>query len=188
VIESWGTHTGLWRYFTDERPPLWILPAWPIAALAIDRLATLLGWLARGPGARSWWARARPSYLYWPTVAAFLVGMVWFMRPSLSLFSSQMVVGLMLVVALSGRDRQRDLELFLAGSVLGVFLEYWGTTRECWMYYTGEAPPTIAVVAHGFAAMAFRRGELVAERVLGALGSQVPALVRPRLRANRKSL
>ena len=37
VIESWGTQTGLWRYFTDERPPLWILPAWPVAALAIDR-------------------------------------------------------------------------------------------------------------------------------------------------------
>jgi hypothetical protein len=34
VIESWGTQTNLWFYYTAERPPLWIIPAWPIAALA----------------------------------------------------------------------------------------------------------------------------------------------------------
>ena len=38
VIESWGTQTLLWRYYTTERPPLWIIPAWPIASLAIDRM------------------------------------------------------------------------------------------------------------------------------------------------------
>jgi hypothetical protein len=42
VIEWWGTATQIWTYFTLERPPLWILPAWPIAALAIDRMARLL--------------------------------------------------------------------------------------------------------------------------------------------------
>ena len=38
VIEAWGTQTLLWTYYTNERPPLWIIPAWPIASLAIDRL------------------------------------------------------------------------------------------------------------------------------------------------------
>ena len=38
VIESWGTQTNLWFYYTYERPPLWIISAWPIASLAIDRL------------------------------------------------------------------------------------------------------------------------------------------------------
>ena len=38
LIESWGTHTGLWSYYTGEKPPLWIIPAWPIATLAIERL------------------------------------------------------------------------------------------------------------------------------------------------------
>src|SRR5437773_8359618 len=38
VIESWGTQTNLWTYYTLERPPLWIIPAWPIASLSIDRL------------------------------------------------------------------------------------------------------------------------------------------------------
>ena len=27
VIESWGTQTELWTYYTYERPPLWIIPA-----------------------------------------------------------------------------------------------------------------------------------------------------------------
>lgn len=36
AIESWGTQTNLWFYYTSERPPLWIIPAWPIASLSID--------------------------------------------------------------------------------------------------------------------------------------------------------
>ena len=42
VIESWGTQTNLWHYYTAERPPLWIIPAWPIASLSIDRLVRFL--------------------------------------------------------------------------------------------------------------------------------------------------
>ena len=42
VIQSWGTQTQLWTYYTYERPPLWIFPAWPIASLAINGLARLM--------------------------------------------------------------------------------------------------------------------------------------------------
>ena len=45
VIEAWGTQTNLWFYYTNERPPLWIVPAWPIATLSIDRITRLLDWL-----------------------------------------------------------------------------------------------------------------------------------------------
>src|SRR5512137_1830074 len=45
VIESWGTQTNLWFYYTAERPPLWIIPAWPIASLSIDRLTRLMSFL-----------------------------------------------------------------------------------------------------------------------------------------------
>src|SRR5574342_408510 len=45
AIESWGTQTNLWHYYTAERPPLWIIPAWPIAALSIDRIARFLNFL-----------------------------------------------------------------------------------------------------------------------------------------------
>src|SRR5215510_14205574 len=44
AIESWGTQTNLWHYYTAERPPLWIIPAWPIANLSIDRITKFLNW------------------------------------------------------------------------------------------------------------------------------------------------
>ena len=59
VIEGWGTSTLLWTYFTEERPPLWILPAWPIAAVCIDRFVRLTQHLA--PWMRSW---AQPTGLW----------------------------------------------------------------------------------------------------------------------------
>jgi hypothetical protein len=50
---------------------------------------------------------------------------------------------------------------FVAGSGLGYYLELWGTTRECWIYYTYQTPPLFAVVAHGMAAVAFWRAGLM---------------------------
>ncbi len=51
VIESWGTQTNLWFYYTNERPPLWIIPAWPIASLSIDRLFRMLRyWTQKSAG------------------------------------------------------------------------------------------------------------------------------------------
>ena len=45
----------------------------------------------------------------------------------------------------------------LAGIALGYFLEYWGTSRVCWTYYTREIPPLITVMAHGYGQVAFAR-------------------------------
>src|SRR5512142_2502329 len=47
AIESWGTQTNLWHYYTAERPPLWIIPAWPIASLSIDRITRFLNWMIK---------------------------------------------------------------------------------------------------------------------------------------------
>jgi hypothetical protein len=55
---------------------------------------------------------------------------------------------------------------FLAGAVLGIFLEYWGTTRECWTYYTLQKPPLFAVLAHGLASVAFWRVKGLVESIL----------------------
>jgi hypothetical protein len=56
---------------------------------------------------------------------------------------------------------------------LGYFLELWGTTRYCWLYYTRQTPPLFAVLAHGMAAVAFWRTALVVvkwgKRALAAL-------------------
>lgn len=162
VIEWWGTTTELWHYYTAERPPIWILPAWPVAALAIDRIARVLGnalerMHARRPGL-AWAERAA-----WLGVPVFVVAMVDFMAPSLAVTSSRVVVGLMAGVLLTTRRARSDVAIFYGGAALGWFLEYWGTSRFCWTYYTGEVPPAVAAWAHGFASLAFARG---AEAVL----------------------
>jgi hypothetical protein len=156
-IEWWGTQTQLWHYFTAERPPLWILPAWPVAALSIDRLAHFLD-LARG---RAEARRPVPASFYrvayWLLLPGYMLWMFTFMGPTWSTTASRVVGVLMLAVVLRSKQHRRDVVMFAAGSLLGLFLEYWGTSRECWTYYTAQVPPAVAVFAHGFAAVVFAR-------------------------------
>lgn len=39
MIESWGTQTDIWFYYTKQRPPLWIIPAWPLGDLFLINLS-----------------------------------------------------------------------------------------------------------------------------------------------------
>jgi hypothetical protein len=166
VIEWWGTYSRIWTYFTLERPPLWILPAWPIATLAIDRMARILDHAVeqvaspRGAPVVGYWLA------YWICVPSFVVAMIAFSRHTMHIVPTQVVVSLMIGVTLACRDPRRDFTLFAAGSLLGIFLEYWGTSRQCWTYYTEQVPPPVATVAHGFAAIAFARGADAMNRVL----------------------
>ena len=59
------------------------------------------------------------------------------------------------LLILSLRGQRGAVLTFAAGSGLGYFLELWGTTRQCWNYYTFETPPFFAILAHGMAAVAF---------------------------------
>jgi hypothetical protein len=70
---------------------------------------------------------------------------------------------------------------FLAGAGLGYFLEVWGTTRQCWTYYTFQTPPFFAVLAHGMAAVAFWRAGLMAKLVWEKLASPVLKKIRSTL-------
>ncbi|MCB9688669.1 MAG: hypothetical protein H6738_21165 [Alphaproteobacteria bacterium] len=156
-IESWGTVTNLWWYFTSERPPIWILPAWPVAAIAIDRLSRALDVVLPEEDLR---------FVWWGTLPPFVVTMVIFTLPYAHEPLTRLSWAAMLVVlVVPGRLRQ-DVTLMLAGAGLGIFLEYWGTSRHCWNYYTREIPPIAAVLAHGYAAVAFQRVAAVVERVL----------------------
>ncbi|NMB86825.1 MAG: hypothetical protein GYA17_00605, partial [Chloroflexi bacterium] len=152
VIESWGTQTSLWTYYTLERPPLWIIPAWPIATLSIDRIQRLL---LRGT------RRLPESLFHWgyAVVFPFFLGqMLAFVWPTRHLSLTQMALLLCLFLVGTPQGNRRTLLLvFLAGTGLGYFLERWGTTRLCWTYYTLETPPFFAVMAHGMAAVAFWR-------------------------------
>jgi hypothetical protein len=178
AIESWGTQTNLWHYYTAERPPLWIIPAWPIASLSIDRITRLLLFL----NTKVTKDLKRTSFvtavsfvfnvrtLYWIAFAGFLSLMLVFVAPTFDKSYTWLSLILCTLLILTPTDHRFALLTFIAGSGLGYFLEVWGTTRECWTYYTLQTPPLFAVLAHGMAAVAFWRAGLMLKLVWGRFG------------------
>jgi hypothetical protein len=181
AIESWGTQTNLWHYYTAERPPLWIIPAWPIASLSIDRITRILNWLT---------AKARSSLrycstntkrelpgiplvnfktAYWLLFTGFFVLMLLFVAPTLDKSYTWLSLLLCGLLILTPTDHRAAVLTFLAGAALGHYLELWGTTRECWTYYTFQKPPLFAILAHGMAAVAFWRAGLVLKMLGGKI-------------------
>lgn len=160
LIESWGTQTELWIYYTElpphsdpSRPPWWIIPAWPISSLAINRLYFIFDALA---------VKARPKFFiaaYWTFCIAFAVIFFRFTFHTWPLLWTKLFTLFMFIVLLFPKaDYRKDFLILFAGTALGYFLERWGTTRECWIYYTQETPPLMAAPAHGIASLGFSRG------------------------------
>ncbi len=164
-IEGWGTQTNLWHYYTKERPPLWIIPAWATAALTVDALARMT---ARQ--VLRWISPRIFTILAWIVFGFFVLLMGWFVRPFFWYPTTIAAFGVVLFVVLSvwrgTCDRRIAVLIFLLGTALGWFLELWGTTRHCWIYYTRQTPPLFAVLAHGLASVAFWRTHLIADEVI----------------------
>ena len=179
AIESWGTQTNLWHYYTAERPPLWIIPAWPIASLSIDRITRLLDWIIGRTTSSSSQATLASifSSLYWLAFTAFLTLMLVFIAPTFDKSTTLLSLALCILLILTPTNYRYALLTFIAGAGLGYFLELWGTTRECWTYYTYETPPFFAVLAHGMAAVAFWRAGLMVKLVAGRLRAWIPGRV-----------
>ena len=171
AIESWGTQTQLWTYFTLERPPLWIIPAWPIASLSIDRLTRGLNRFA---------PTSKFTAIYWLLFAIFYALMLAFVWPTADKSLTLLALMLCALLILTPTDYRLAVLTFIAGAGLGYWLERWGTTRECWTYYTRQAPPVFAVLAHGMAAVAFWRMRLLVQSLqarvfaLGQAGARHP--------------
>ena len=168
TIESWGTQTNLWHYYTAERPPLWIIPAWPIASLSIDRITRSLNWIIEKGSARIKQTSLHSlfSSLYWLTFASFLTLMLVFISPTFDKSYTWLALTLCILLILTPTDYRYAFLTFVAGAGLGYYLELWGTTRECWTYYTHQTPPFFAVLAHGMAAVAFWRAGYLVKLVL----------------------
>ena len=177
AIESWGTQTNLWFYYTDERPPLWIIPAWPIASLSIDRITRALIYLNTKVTKYTKHFKKNSFVtvvsfvfsfrtLYWLTFSSFLTLMLFFVFPTFDKSYTWFALILCILLILTPTDHRFALLSFIAGSALGYYLELWGTTRQCWIYYTYQTPPLFAVLAHGMAAVAFWRAGLIVKVVL----------------------
>jgi hypothetical protein len=168
MIEAWGTQTNLWHYYTSERPPLWIIPAWPIANLATDRITRTLDFFIKK------FSKGRShdkafKIAYWAIFSSFMFLMVSFIAPTLD--KSFTVFSLLLCTAIMSTptNHRRTVLTFAAGTTLGYFLELWGTTNHCWTYYTRETPPLFAVLAHGMASVAFWRAGLTLKMIWNRL-------------------
>ena len=177
AIESWGTQTNLWFYYTAERPPLWIIPAWPIASLSIDRITRLLSFL-NTKATKELKGNSFVDFvsfvfnfrvLYWITFASFLTLMLVFVSPTFDKSYTWLSLALCIFLILTPTDHRYAFLTFAAGAGLGYYLELWGTTRECWTYYTYQTPPLFAVLAHGMAAVAFWRAGLVVKMIGGRI-------------------
>jgi hypothetical protein len=154
MIEAWGTQTNIWTYYTNERPPMWIIPAWPIASLSIDRLVSIMNLGNWGDNKRFF------KLFYWIIFISFFLLMVLYVYPTLDKPLTWMAIFLTLFIIMTPKNQRTACITFISGVSLGYFLEKWGTTRSCWTYYTMETPPFFAVCAHGFAAVAFWRAKL----------------------------
>ncbi|MGA7192079.1 MAG: hypothetical protein WBW94_00505 [Anaerolineales bacterium] len=159
VIEAWGTQTNLWFYYTSERPPLWIIPAWPIATLSIDRITRTLSYFLPKENKRIY------QTLYWLAFISFYTLMLIFVAPTFDEPYTILALLLCALLILTPTNYRLALLVFIAGVGLGYFLEFWGTTRQCWIYYTYQTPPLFAVLAHGMAAVAFWRTGLMLKKI-----------------------
>jgi len=169
AIESWGTQTNLWFYYTAERPPLWIIPAWPIASLSIDRITRLLSFLNTKATKELKGNSFLFKLFYWLTFLSFLILMLAFIAPTFDKSYTWLALILCMLLIFTPTDHRYAFLTFAAGAGLGYYLELWGTTRECWTYYTYQTPPLFAVLAHGMAAVAFWRAGLVAKMIGGRI-------------------
>ena len=125
AIESWGTQTNLWHYYTAERPPLWIIPAWPIANLSIDRITRFLNWIFEQISKRtkSTALHSLFSVLYWITFASFLILMLIFVSPTFDKSYTWLALILCILLIVTPTEHRFALLTFIAGAGLGYYLE-----------------------------------------------------------------
>jgi hypothetical protein len=96
--------------------------------------------------------------------------MLVFVSPTFDKSYTWLAMILCILLIITPTDHRFALLTFIAGAGLGYFLELWGTTRECWTYYTFQKPPLFAVLAHGMAAVAFWRAGLMVKMVMEKAG------------------
>jgi len=166
MIETWGTRSGLWTYFTNEKPPLFILPAWPLAALATERITRAFDYVLE----RVKLGRGAIRAVHGTVFLAFCMLLWTWTARGRQHPTTMLAYTFVAITCFSGRTPRADLLRFGAGSLLGWLLEYWGTTRHCWTYWDGGTPPVPAVLSHGLATVAFARGVGILQSLIESRG------------------
>lgn len=129
AAEAWGTRLGLWRYYTGEKPPLWIVPAWALGAVVVER--TAVRWSTPFVGMA---ARPRRA-LYGAAASAMLAVVAGFAWPTASQPATWAVFTAVAAALFWRADPGRDLPILAAGLMCVLFADTWGTTNGCWRYW-----------------------------------------------------
>jgi len=141
--EAWGTRLGLWTYYTRETPPLWIVPAWSLGALVIDRMSDhasrLLAPRLDTRGA---------ALLYGGLVVLTVVVFAAFSRPVLTHPATVALAAALLAGFAIKPDPKAAVPVLLTGFVCVFFADLWGTTNHCWRYHL-QHPNTLPRLGAG---------------------------------------
>ena len=134
AIESWGSQTNLWHYYTAERPPLWIIPAWPIASLSIDRITRLLDWGIKALTTENTKSTEKDYFrisvdsvtsvvkiLYWLTFASFLILMLVFVSPTFDKSYTWLALILCILLIFTPTDYRLAFTSQLLNSLIQLF-------------------------------------------------------------------
>ncbi len=134
IAEAWGTRSGLWIYYTGEKPPLWIIPAWFIGALVIERLSRQTVKITSRLAENS-----LNDWLYRAWIFVFSCVFISFSAKSI-LTPAGILTTLLLAITLfsSRKQRRRDTAVLFTGMVCVFFADLWGTTNNCWIYHVQE--------------------------------------------------
>lgn len=139
AVEAWGTRSGLWAYYTGERPPLWVLVAWVAGAIVVDRLSAL-GRAPRG---------GRAAYFALLGLAAAAIAGAAFRYGAMGL--SALSAALPLALLAWRPEPARELRPLAVGMACVFFADLWGTASGCYRYawQDGSAPALAGGIAFG---------------------------------------
>lgn len=130
LAEAWGTRAGVWRYYTGEQPPLWIVPVWPLGAALVERAARQ---------AQARWGPA-PRARYWLLAAAAAAVCVIFPWICVGADRRMLLPAAAAAGLFIAARPEDDFWLLAVGIGCVFFADLWGTTNGCWAYYTHGRP------------------------------------------------
>lgn len=132
VIELWGTRNGLWVYYTGEVPPLWIVPAWPLGTLIVERMAI----------------RAKERYGtrlgngavigYWTLAVLSPLVVTWFAWGSMNDPLTVIIIAAFLISLFVKPNPKEDFWILIGGKFYVFFVAFWGATNNCWRYHVQD--------------------------------------------------
>ena len=95
--------------------------------------------------------------MYWIIFPVFIALLVPFVWPTMDHPLTILATLACILITISPTNHRTAVLTFVGAISLGYFLELWGTTRQCWTYYTETTTPLFTILAHGMAAVAVWR-------------------------------